>query len=493
MTLSQEPVDRRTVLKAGGALAALALTGCSDSKPAGAGPQSLTVAAGPNWNGLRRALNGQLHRPGETGYEAAHQLFNLRFDSVRPAGVVRITTVDDVREAVRFARKNGLVCVPKGGGHSYVGASTVSNGLVIDVGSARSVHYANNAVTIGAGAKLYDVHAALDKYGQSLPTGTCPTVGIAGLALGGGIGVHTRSYGLTSDRILSMQVVTADGVFRNVSPTQEPDLYWALRGGGGGNLAIVTAFRLTPIRAAKLGFFRLSWPESTAAAVVRGWQRFAHEAPTSGWANLIIDAQSNGTLTVHAVGVSTTGSAAAAAAQLESFVGSRATGRSLSVKTHMEAVRYLGGGTSSPRTGFLAGSDVLRGPMDAATINALLGAVKAAARAHVKASAVIDPLGGQAAKQPPGGSAWPWRSALGVIQWYVGLAARPTAPSLRAAQNFVTSGHHAVSKASAGGYVNYLEVGRSVPSYYGSSMDRLRAVKKKYDPTNFFRASYTFA
>ena len=110
----------------------------------------------------------------------------------------------------------------------------------------------------------------------------------------------------------------------------------------------------------------------------------------------------------------------------------------------------------------------------------------------MKASALIDPLGGQAAKQPPGGSAWPWRSAVGVIQWYAGLAAQPTAPSLRAAQNFVTSGHRAVSKASAGGYVNYLEAGRSVPSYYGSSLARLRAVKKKYDPTNFFRTSYTF-
>jgi FAD/FMN-containing dehydrogenase len=493
MTLSQEPVDRRTVLKAGGALAAFALTGCSDSKPAGAGTQSLTAAAGPDWNGLRRGLNGKLYRPGETGYAAAHQLFNPRFDSVRPAGVVRITTVDDVREAVLFARKNGLVCVPKGGGHSYVGASTVSNGLVIDVGSAGTIHYANNVVTIGAGAKLYDVHATLDRYGRSLPTGTCPTVGIAGLALGGGIGVHTRSYGLTSDRILSMQVVTADGVFRNVSPTQHPDLYWALRGGGGGNLAIVTAFRLSTIGAAKLGFFRLAWPESKAAAVVRGWQRFAREAPASAWAGLHIDAQSNGTLTVRTIGVSTTGSAAAAAAQLESFVGSKATGRLLSVKTHMEAVRYLGGGTSSPRTGFLAGSDVLRGPMDAATINAFLGTVKAAARAHVTASALIDPLGGQAAKQPPGGSAWPWRSALGVIQWYAGLAAQPTPASLRAAQNFVASGHHAVSKASAGGYVNYLEAGRSVPSYYGSSLARLRAVKKKYDPTNFFRTGYTFS
>jgi hypothetical protein len=130
--------------------------------------------------------------------------------------------------------------------------------------------------------------------------------------------------------------------------------------------------------------------------------------------------------------------------------------------------------------------------MDAATITAFLGAVKAAARAHVKASAIIDPLGGQAANQPSGGSAWPWRSALGVIQWYAGLAARPTAPSLRAAQNFITSGHHAVGEASAGGYVNYLEAGRSVPSYYGSSLARLRAVKKKYDPTNFFRTSFTF-
>src|SRR5258705_9667358 len=125
-----------------------------------------------------------------------------------------------------------------------------------------------------------------------------------------------------------MQVVTADGMFHNVSPTQEPDLYWALCGGGGGNLAIVTAFQLATIGAANLGFFRLSWPESNAAAVVRGWQRFAHEAPASAWANLHIDAQSNGTVTVHAVGVSTTGSGAAAAALLESFVGSKATGRS---------------------------------------------------------------------------------------------------------------------------------------------------------------------
>jgi FAD/FMN-containing dehydrogenase len=307
------------------------------------------------------------------------------------------------------------------------------------------------------------------------------------------MGVHTRAYGLTLDRVVSMQVVTADGVFRTVSATQEPELFWALRGAGGGNLGIVTSFRLSTIPGTKLGFFRLTWPEAKAAAVVRGWQRFAHEAPATSWGNLHIDAQSNGTLSIHVLGVSTTGSATAAAAQLESFVGSKASTRSITVKTHLEAVRYLGGGTTSPRTGFLAGSDVLRGPMDAATITAMLGAVKAAARAKVPAAAIIDPLGGQAAKAPAGGTAWPWRSALGVIQWYCGTAAHPTSAQLAAAQKFVTAGHHAVTKFSAGGYVNYVEAGRSVNSYYGANLARLRAAKKKYDATNFFRTSYTLS
>ncbi|QNE16656.1 FAD-binding oxidoreductase [Kribbella qitaiheensis] len=485
-------IDRRTLLKAGGALAAVALTSCSDTKAATAGPDGLTAAA-PDWAGFTKGLTGKLYRPGETGYAAAHQVFNPRFDSIQPAGVVRISTVDDVRESILFARKNKLVCVPKGGGHSYVGGSTVSNGLVVDVGSARGISYASGAVTIGAGAKLYDVHAFLDKYGQSIPTGTCPTVGIAGLTLGGGMGIHTRTYGLTHDRLISLQLVTADGVFKTVSATQEPELFWALRGGGGGNLGIVTSFKIATIPANKLGFFRLTWTEAQAAAVVRGWQRFAHEAPSTAWGNLHIDAQSNGTLSIHILGVSITGSAAAAAAQVESFVGAKATTRSVTVKTHMEAVRYLGGGTTSPRTGFLAGSDVLRGPMDAATINGVLGAVKTAARAKVPAAAIFDPLGGQAAKEPAAGTAWPWRSALGVIQWYCGTAAHPTSAQLAAAQKFVTAGHHAVTKASAGGYVNYVEAGRSVNSYYGAKLGRLQAAKKKYDSTNFFRTSYTLS
>ena len=477
-------VDRRTLLKGGGALATIALAGCTDTPPANAGP-----AAGPDWAALKRSLKGTLVRPGESAYAASHQLFNPRWDLIQPAAVVRAAGGADVSQAILFARKNKLALVPKSGGHSYVGAST-SRGVMIDTGPMRGMSYKNNVLTVGAGAKLYDVHAFLDKYGRSLPTGTCPTVGVAGLALGGGIGVNTRTYGLTCDRILSMSVVTADGKSHQVSRTVDSDLFWALRGGGGGNFGIVTSFTFSTIPASKLGFFRLTWPEAKAAAVVAGWQKFAASAPITAWANLHIDANSNGTLSVHVTGASTTGSGAAAAAQLESLVGSKATTRTFAVRTHMEAVKYLGGGTTSPRTGFLAGSDVLKA-MPAATITALIGVVKAAARAKLPAAAILDPLGGQAAKTPVGGSSWDWRSAVGVVQWYSGLPAHPTAAQLKAAQTFISNGHGAVRPATLGGYVNYLEAGRGLSTYYGGSYAKLQAIKKKYDPTNFFHTPYT--
>jgi FAD/FMN-containing dehydrogenase len=524
-------LDRRAVLMAGGAAAAAALTGCGNSKDNAGGttspsqtpttsapttrapsatapsttsapsttavPSSTTpstpntsaptlTSTPPNWNTFSRSLTGKVYLPSTSGYAASHQLFNPRWDSVRPTAVVKAANPADVQKAINFARANKLVLVPKSGGHSYVGASTISNGMQLDVGALRGMSYSNGVLTVGAGARLYDVHAFLDRYGRSLPTGTCPTVGVAGLTLGGGMGIHTRTFGLTCDRVVSMGVFTADGKSHNVSATVEPDLFSALRGGGGGNLGVVTSFRFATIPATRLGFFRLTWPESQAAAVVRGWQKFAQTAPTTSWGNLHIDANSNGTLSIHVLGVSTTGNASAAAAQLESFVGAKASARSITVKSHLEAVKYLGGGTTSPRQGFLAGSDVLKGAMDASTITALLGAVKAAARAKTSASAILDPLGGQASKQPAGGTSWPWRSALGVIQWY-------SSTQGTSAKTFIANGHRAVRAASAGAYVNYLEAGRAVSSYYGGSSARLQAAKKKYDPSNFFHTPYTFA
>lgn len=518
-------LDRRTVLMAGGAVAAVTVAGCGNGKKDAGGtttspsqtpsstpttsttaPSSTTpppsstppatpsttpstsaptlTSSAPGWTSFGRSLKGRLYLASTPGYAAAHQLFNPRWDSVRPTAVVKAASPSDVQKAIEFARANKLVLVPKSGGHSYVGASTIANGMQLDVGGLKTMSYSNGVLTVGAGARLYDVHAFLDRYGRSLPTGTCPTVGVAGLTLGGGMGIHTRTYGLTCDRVVGMGLITADGKAQNIKAGS--DLFEALRGSGGGNLAVVTSFQFATIPATKLGFFRLTWPESQAAAVVRGWQKFAQTAPTTSWGNLHIDAKSNGTLSVHVLGVSTTGNANAAAAQLESFVGAKASARSISVKSHLEAVKYLGGGTTSPRQGFLAGSDVIKAPMNAAAITGLIGAVKAAARAGTAASAILDPLGGQAAKQPAGGSSWPWRSALCVVQWY-------SSSQNTGAKTFIANGHHAVRAYSAGAYVNYLESGRPVSAYYGASSSKLQAAKKKYDPSNFFHTPYTFA
>jgi len=483
--VDRELLDRRTVVGAGAALAIGVATGCKDSDAHGA----LTTTS-PNWAELDRLVSAGVYRPGTTGYETILELFNPRYDSVRPAAVVRAANVSDVRQTVVFARRNGLVCVPKSCGHSYVGASTVSNGIVIDLRALNSISYRGGVVAIGAGAKLYYVHAVLDRYGQSLPTGTCPTVGAGGLTLGGGMGPDTRAYGLTCDRVISMDVVLADGRLVPANATQYPDLFWALRGGGGGNLGIVTGIRYRTIPATTVGTFSLRWPAARGLSVVRGWQRFAVEAPGSYWANLHLDAHSDGTISVRATGVSRTGSATAAAAMLESMIGYRAGTRSFATRTHLEAVRYLGGGTTSPRTGFTAGSDVLRGPMDSTAINAMIAVVRSRAQAGHTGSAILDPLHGLAASTPSGGSSWPWRSALGVIQWYTGLADHPSSTAYNSARAWIVDGHHAVSRFSAGGYVNYVEPGRSVASYYGTSWTRLRTLRAKYDPTHFFRSPY---
>ena len=139
---------------------------------------------------------------------------------------------------------NGVPLRARSGGHSYAGYSTLSGGMVLDLRNLRgiSVDMHNRTATIGAGSQLIDVYAALAARGVTIPAGSCPSVGIAGHALGGGMGLAGRRFGLTADNVLSVQIVTADGRLRTANAQSNPDLYWALRGGGGGNFGVVTSF-----------------------------------------------------------------------------------------------------------------------------------------------------------------------------------------------------------------------------------------------------------
>src|SRR5579863_6082133 len=317
---------RRTFLRfAAAAGGASLLSACSGKGSTAASAGTMAVAStnsssgGPNaadWAALARDLSGPLVRPGESGYTTARELFDPRFDSLHPAGIAYCRNPHDVATILAFVRKFGIPVAARCGGHSYAGWSSTS-GLIIDVTRMAGVNVSSSSATVGAGTRLIDFYNGLAAHGRAVPGGSCPTVGISGLTLGGGIGVVGRAYGLTCDNVTSMQVVTADGQTRTASAHTNSDLFWACRGGGGGNFGVVTSFTFTTHPAGAICLFFLSWPWSQAARVIAGWQSWAPHAPDQLWSNLHLAAAPGGGTPTVEVGGTYLGSAGGAYAELE--------------------------------------------------------------------------------------------------------------------------------------------------------------------------------
>lgn len=205
-------VTRRAVLSAGAimALGAASIAGCSPAHP-----KDRLAASG--WEDLRRRISGTLTVRGENGFDAAARTFNPLFDTNHPAAVAFCASEQDVACCVEFASGAGIPIAARSGGHSFAGYCVPNDGLVVDLGRMATVSMTGTRAKIGSGARLIDVYAAVSGAGRMLAGGSCPTVGIAGLTLGGGVGVLTRRFGLTCDQLASARVVTADGAIRDLS------------------------------------------------------------------------------------------------------------------------------------------------------------------------------------------------------------------------------------------------------------------------------------
>ncbi|MPZ60192.1 MAG: FAD-binding protein [Propionibacteriales bacterium] len=521
-------LTRRTLLRgaAAGIASALgpaALLGCTGSdgpaasgartpRPSGAAtPTGPTTRARPtvaDWRALGSGLEGDVVLLDDAGYDAARRLYQPRFDVRRPAAVVRARSTADVREAVMFGRRHGVAVRPMAGGHSYVGASTADGAMVISVRPMSRVEYdpASQTVLLGAGGLLFDVHRTLEAHGRTVPTGSCPSVGAAGLTFGGGLGAEMRAYGLTCDNLRAATVVTADGEVREVSAERDADLWWALRGGGGGNLGVVTSMRMRTHPAGEVGFSFLTWRDADAEAMVLGWQGRVPAQPRSAWANLHLDASPDGSIRPIVVGLALDGDAEREADRLVATVGREPASRDVFTRSHHEATKLLAGCSELTddqcrlqpdgalnRADTASGSDVLGGPMSGRTVRSLLRVIRARAESGGTAAAILDPLGGAVADVGVGGTAFAWRRALATVQWYVALS--PSAPTseVRDTYRWIAEGHRALRAASVGAYVNYLEPGRAVGSYYGPNYARLRRVKRRYDPDGMFRSGAPIA
>jgi hypothetical protein len=515
MPVGDPRYSRRDLLRGGGlvvAAASTALTGCSASPKSGP-PASTTAALDTAaWATLASSLSGRLVLPSSPSYATARLLYDPRFDNLNPAAVAYCASPGDVQRCIGFARAHGIRPIPRCGGHSFAGYSS-GPGLVVDVtpmntvtvsgagsgGSARAV--------VGAGTLLVDLYDRLAQSGVVVPGGSCPTVGISGLALGGGVGVLGRKYGLTCDTIESVQVVTADGRILTCDASTNADLFWACRGGGGGNFGIVTSFTFRTSPIPPLALFTLDWPSSAAADVLGAWFGWQHAGPDELWSNCQLLSGGNGDLQVRTSGIFV-GSAATLGSLVNTLVtaaGAQPSSRFVGPEQYLHAMLVEAGcesldvvqchlTTQSPmgtldRAGSVASSgyvSALPSPAGTAafvaTVNDLIQTLP-----HLGGGVAFDALGGAINAVKPSDTAFVHRNAIAGIQASVATGASESG----AEQGRTWLAHFASSVTSyvdGQAYQNYIDptLVDWQQAYYGTNLGRLVSVKARHDPDDVF-------
>jgi FAD/FMN-containing dehydrogenase len=228
---------------------------------------------------FRSTLRGALIMPEDSSYDESRKVYNGMIDK-KPSMIVRCVDVADVIAALEYGRENDMLIAVRGGGHNGAGLGICDDGMVIDLSGIKyiRVNTADNTVRVGAGNLWGEVDHATHPFGLAVPAGIISSTGVGGLTLGGGVGHLSRKFGLTIDNLLEADMVLADGSFVTVSETKHPDLFWAIRG-GGGNFGIVTSFKFQahPLKTVIGG--PTLWPIEKAEEVIAWYDKFIHNVP----------------------------------------------------------------------------------------------------------------------------------------------------------------------------------------------------------------------
>jgi FAD/FMN-containing dehydrogenase len=506
------PVARRALLAGGiaGVLGACAPRDASppaDTPAPSVAPTSGTATSGAvapptaaDWKHLARHVQGTLARPGSPSYDTLRLTQNPRYDGARPLAVLSVAGARDVATAFAFARDHGIRVAIRSGGHSYPGWSAGNGALVVDVRPLDRVSLSGTTATIGAGASLVQAYDALGTRGRGIAGGSCPTVGIAGLTQGGGIGVLTRAHGLTCDAVTAMRVVLADGRIVSASADSEPDLFWALRGGGGGHLGVVTSFTMRTFAAPTITRAFLAWPFSAASQVVPAWLGTIPTADRRLWSTVkLLGGRTHPSGPSLFASVTWTGPASSLDAALRPFLSQvpKPTTDSRHSDSYLTTMLSYAGCSSIPvaqchtgpggaldREAFAATSHIITARH--VSMPTLLDQVRAAQGSGLEEAGLsIDALGG--AVDDVGGSATAFghRGALATVQYTATYGSGPAT----AATSYVRGFRTAMTPTwGSGAYVNYADA--SLPhylsAYFGSNAARLSQTRATYDPDRFF-------
>jgi FAD/FMN-containing dehydrogenase len=453
----------------------------------------------PGWHRLQAAIDGRVIPDPEP------TTFNARFHDVRPRAAVRCTSPADVATTLSFLRQHDLPFAVRSGGHCFAGHSS-SPGVVLDVTPMDPVSPDGDLVAVGAGARLGAVYDRLQQDGRALPAGTCPTVGIAGLALGGGLGVLGRRYGLTSDRMVSAQIVLADGTVVTCDESHEADLYWALRGAGAASFGVVTSFVFRSVPAPHAVDFHLAWDFDKALDVVAAWQTWAPSGPDELAASLKLIATGDPAQppTVNIYGVLQVGDTEGSQVidDLRQRVGAEPAWRWTEVLP-FPRTRQLWAQLPPPGTTFheidtpaeiqpwlVTRSEFFRRPLPTGTVATLLEVLTRDRVVGEERELDFMPWGGAYNRVAADTTAFVHRDEM--FQLKHSATVHPDAPAQAkdAAHAFVRRSWETVHPWGSGGVFPAFpdrDLAEPAEAYYGSNLPRLRAIKARYDPTNLFQ------
>jgi FAD/FMN-containing dehydrogenase len=414
--------------------------------------------------------------------------FNMRLQ-ITPRVRVVAASAAAVSSSIRWATSNGLSFALRSGGHSYEGFSQ-SPDFVIDVRRMTGIKLSTDrkSVSIASGSSLGSVYNALASSHLAIPAGSCFPVGVAGHSLGGGFGLLGRSFGLACDNILSMKMVDASGKILTVSEQENPELFWALRGGGNGSFGVVTNFNFRTSAVNMVARFGITWskPVAQAAKIVQAWQQWLGELPPAITGTLHLDRIAGGRIRVHFAGLSvdTESKLKVELKRLQKLAGS--ADQSPTTTETFKAAATVFNGAGSDFVLMKAKSDYVTEPLTEQGILTLLDGLQ---KAPAPISVLCDIYGGAINKIASDATAFVHRgNTKYVIQYYREWdGAGQSDANIAMMRALYTSMRPFVS---GGCYVNYcdLDLGNGyAKAYWGDNLARLMKIKAQYDPNNMFR------
>ncbi|CUH96606.1 putative FAD-linked oxidoreductase YgaK [Propionispora sp. 2/2-37] len=425
-------------------------------------------------------LTGRVIFPDDPGYEKARMDFNTRF-SKYPCVIVFCQRAQDVINAVQWARENHTPLRARCGGHSYEAFSLLNQGIVIDVSEMDKIFLEKRKgmATIQAGATLLPLYKALWRKGVTIPGGTCPTVGISGLTLGGGFGMLTRKMGLLCDNLMAIQMVNAQGEIIYADQCVNADLFWASRGGGGGNFGIVTSFVFKVHPISNVAVYTITWDWSDAREVIKTWQDWAPFVDERLTSILELFTKKDGR-------ISSSGEFLGSENQLHYLLRPlTAAGKPIQIKVqtipYIKAVLKFDGGPG-PHKFKNTGAFVYRSLSDEA-IGTLLYYMEISP--NNDNSIQFQSLKGAVSEVPPDGTAYFHREASYIMQYITQWKAdNEECPNIC----WVEKLRQSMLRYVDGTYVNWPDLSiKDWPcAYYGTNYQELMRIKRKYDPENIF-------